>query len=200
MFIACYDTSGNYLSAIPLPSGGDDYSGLVEDSNQNFYLFGDFMQLNNFTLGTDTLHIGNGGENLFISKFDYNIYGGTPAPSFTHTGVLTDTFTYTGTNYYDSLRWSFGDGSVSSAIDPFHTYTAAGVYYVCVDAYSHCLPIEKPYMYYCRNVNANDDIPVISEPDGVMVCPTPVNRKNNCNGTLQNKKCQHLEHAWPVCL
>jgi len=32
----------------------------------------------------------------------------------------------------DSIRWTFGDGSSSSDINPVHTYTAAGTYTVCL--------------------------------------------------------------------
>lgn len=38
-----------------------------------------------------------------------------------------------------SCSWDFGDGGSSTATDPFHTYTQAGVYDVCLVSYNPCL-------------------------------------------------------------
>jgi PKD repeat protein len=42
------------------------------------------------------------------------------------------TNTSTGFNANDSIRWSFGDGTFSSAINPIKTYATAGTYNVCL--------------------------------------------------------------------
>ena len=48
---------------------------------------------------------------------------------------LTVTFTNQSTGNYSSLLWNFGDGMNSTATNPSHTYTAAGVYTVSLTAY-----------------------------------------------------------------
>jgi hypothetical protein len=59
--------------------------------------------------------------------------------SFTDVGTNTVTFTYTGTTLMvDSMRWTFGDGATSTAMNPVHTYTASGTYKACVRIYTFC--------------------------------------------------------------
>ena len=59
-------------------------------------------------------------------------------PDFTWTATsanpLTIEFHNTSTNtaVTDSIRWTFGDGSTSSLLNPVHTYTAPGTYIVCL--------------------------------------------------------------------
>ena len=62
-----------------------------------------------------------------------------PVASFTATGTNTVTYTYSGTTFdIDSVQWSFGDGSISTVMNPVHTYTVSGHYEVCVKVYSYC--------------------------------------------------------------
>ena len=76
------------------------------------------------------------------STQQYNILVDTPSASFTLTGTfascppLIDTFTFTG-SYYKSLHWVFGDGGVSSLLNPVHYYNIPGTYYPYVVATSH---------------------------------------------------------------
>ena len=57
----------------------------------------------------------------------------------TLTGTHTVNYTYTGSTFeMDSVKWSFGDGTISNALNPVHTYTASGHYEVCVKVYSYC--------------------------------------------------------------
>jgi len=53
-------------------------------------------------------------------------------------GVVTFTNTSTPGNgiYITSTSWNFGDGNFSAADSPSHTYTAAGVYNVCLAIYA----------------------------------------------------------------
>jgi hypothetical protein len=39
---------------------------------------------------------------------------------------------------YDSLRWTFGDGTTDTALAPVHTYAQPGSYAVCLQAYTLC--------------------------------------------------------------
>lgn len=50
------------------------------------------------------------------------------------TGTLNVQFTNSsaGFNTGDSLTWNFGDGTVSHALNPLHTYTTPGTYNVCL--------------------------------------------------------------------
>lgn len=59
-------------------------------------------------------------------------------PDFTWTVTQTNPLriefhnTSTNTLVTDSIRWTFGDGTSSSAFNPIHTYTAPGTYTVCL--------------------------------------------------------------------
>lgn len=63
-----------------------------------------------------------------------------PTASFTDTGHITVGATYTGTTTaIDSIVWKFGDGSPSvKGSTAIHTYTAVGIYNICVTAYNPC--------------------------------------------------------------
>jgi len=81
---------------------------------------------------------------------------GLPVVGFTDTGSSTVGFTYTGvTGCIDTISWSFGDGSTSSAVNPVHTYSAVGTYTVCVTDYTYC--------------GSNSDCQTVT-----ITCPTPV--------------------------
>jgi PKD repeat protein len=66
----------------------------------------------------------------------------TALPSAAHidTGNAIRGFTYTGTTtpYYDSVRWTYGDGSADTGLHTLHTYAAAGTYTVCAIVYTRC--------------------------------------------------------------
>ena len=59
-------------------------------------------------------------------------------PNFTWTATAANPLriefqnTSTNTIASDSIRWTFGDGTTSSAINPVHTYAAPGTYTVCL--------------------------------------------------------------------
>jgi PKD repeat protein len=59
-------------------------------------------------------------------------------PNFTWTVTATNPLriefhnTSTNTLPTDSMRWTFGDGTTSSDVNPIHTYTAPGTYTVCL--------------------------------------------------------------------
>lgn len=50
----------------------------------------------------------------------------------TSANVITCTSTSVGFAAGDSIRWTFGDGSSSYALNPSHTYTSSGTYNVCL--------------------------------------------------------------------
>jgi type IX secretion system substrate protein len=71
LFIAEYDTAGNYLGAMMLPSGGDDMCGIAIDHRGNFFLGGDYEAAAMY-FGSDTLASIIGGEYYFIAKYTYD--------------------------------------------------------------------------------------------------------------------------------
>jgi len=53
----------------------------------------------------------------------------------------------------DSARWTFGDGSSSTAVNPAHTYTAPGTYQVCLRVSRTQLPGTPACVdEYCRSI------------------------------------------------
>ncbi|PZF71024.1 T9SS type A sorting domain-containing protein [Taibaiella soli] len=58
-------------------------------------------------------------------------------PTVTDTGLAahcTASFNMTP----DSVRWDFGDGQSSTAMNPVHTYTSPGIYQICLKIYTSC--------------------------------------------------------------
>jgi PKD repeat protein len=62
------------------------------------------------------------------------------------TNLLTFEFHNLSTNLAtsDSIRWTFGDGTSSTSLNPVHTYSAAGTYTVCLRIARHTLPGAAP--------------------------------------------------------
>jgi len=177
MYIVAYDTGGNYVWGITLPSGGDDYSGLAVDNNGNFYVGGDYEGgVLAMALGPDTLPA-YGTEILFIAKYKYDTVGcrictTSPVPDFSYTGDAVVHFTYTGATSYDSLVWNFGDGILSNVVDPVHTYTTGGVYDACVSIYSSCIS-DGGVATYCSEINVPLGIANIVKPGEINIYPDP---------------------------
>lgn len=68
MFLAYYDTLGNFINAVIAKSGGDDFCGIISDHHGNLYLSGDYFFIPKFILGNDTL-VTNCEEQFFIAKY-----------------------------------------------------------------------------------------------------------------------------------
>lgn len=59
--------------------------------------------------------------------------------AFTDTGVLVHGFAYSGTLAgYDSVVWTFDDGSRDTGLVVIHTYAVADTYHVCAKVYTDC--------------------------------------------------------------
>lgn len=69
MFVAWYDTTGNFKDAFALPSGGDDESGIAVDNRGNFFLGGDLQAPMVFG---STLLLPTGHEIGFIARYHYD--------------------------------------------------------------------------------------------------------------------------------
>jgi hypothetical protein len=87
MFIAAYDNSGNYLTAMPVSIGGDDAAQINLDNNGNFYIAGDYNYYY-AVFGADTLSFNSGYEVPFVARYKYS---NTHCEiSFPHTEVRAD--------------------------------------------------------------------------------------------------------------
>ena len=76
LFIVEYDTSGNYLNCLMLPSGGDDVCGLVVDNRGDFFISGDYLTNGlKMYLGHDTISdvAPLTQENFFVAKYKYDL-------------------------------------------------------------------------------------------------------------------------------
>ncbi len=85
----------------------------------------------------------------------------TSAPVASNSMIIHFTNTSTGFVTGDSIRWTFGDGTVSYETNPTHTYANAGVYNVC-------LRVKK------NNTNASAT-PCVSEICHTVVISAPCN-------------------------
>lgn len=73
LFIARYDSSGNYLSSFSLPTGGDDAFLMQNDGFGNFYVGGDMYKAQT-VIGTDTLPCPDSTvEYFFLGRYFYNL-------------------------------------------------------------------------------------------------------------------------------
>lgn len=70
----------------------------------------------------------------------------------------------------DSVRWTFGDGTSSTAVNPVHTYTAPGTYTVC-------LRVKK-------NSNVGSTVPCVREICKTVVIQAPCNLVANFSWTV----------------
>ena len=60
--------------------------------------------------------------------------------------------TSTGFAAGDSIRWTFGDGTVSYDMNPTHTFTAAGTYTICLRLVKNTLGAPPCVSEYCQQV------------------------------------------------
>ena len=75
MFVAEYDNSGNYQQSIALMTGGDDVNGIAVDKKGNFYVGADYVSIQPWIIGKDTLPTTLGSEYAYIAKYQYDSIG-----------------------------------------------------------------------------------------------------------------------------
>ncbi len=74
MFIAEYDTSGNYIFSIASPwNDWDGNSGFALDNKGNFFVGGPYRGIP-YVFGPDTLHPDSVNSNLYFAKFTYDSF------------------------------------------------------------------------------------------------------------------------------
>jgi PKD repeat protein len=122
-------------------STNDAAYAIASDNSGNLYIGGQIES--NAWGGTLTPYASTGGNSdFFVMKYGVDCSctpGDMPEASFTDTGTLTRGFFYTGTTAaIDSVRWTFGDGSTSTLMNPIHTYLTADTFTACVRVYAPC--------------------------------------------------------------
>src|SRR5512137_1926540 len=115
---------------------------------------------------------------------------GTPTSGFAPLAVQ---FTSTSSGS-DAYLWRFGDGGVSPARDPKHTYTKAGVYTVSLEARDSCTGTvsSEDKLAYITVTTTLQTLSVSSTPQAAMVFIDnvakgipPVTLTDTANGTHQ---------------
>lgn len=104
-----------------------------------------------------------------------------PVAMFADTGSPAVTFTYTGTTTaLDSVHWQFGDGNTGNGLSLSHLYTAAGIYHVCVTAYTNC-----DTNTYCHDVTVSPTGIRQTSVSMAHIYPNPVNDILNISNVSQ---------------
>lgn len=140
--IVVLDTNGqaqklDYIRNSDIPGLGGGEEGLeAAFHNGNVFIGGAVKD--SLWLGTGYKSHG-GPSDFFAAKYGFACGCTPPVSSFTATapnaaGLVNFTFTGSGA---DSVRWYFGDGSTSTALNPAHTFPP-GNYTTCVTAYNAC--------------------------------------------------------------
>ncbi len=174
-FVAGFNSAGGYIGGKALQSGFDDNNFIVCGRSGELYLCSDYGQ-GYLIAGRDTLLDTSGNERFLMAKYKYDTAGCSGCgyaitPNFTHSGIFTVNFTYTGTTLYDSLKWDFGDGGASTVTNPAHTYTASGVYHVCVTVYTICIPEHQ--VTICKDIIVTTGTANITLAEDVQLFPNP---------------------------
>lgn len=80
----------------------------------------------------------------------------------------------------DSVLWEFGDGDTSTAMEPVHTYAAAGGYTVTLTAIRQGIA-----HVYTKDIEI-EALPVANEPDDMVLCDTNGNGEREFDLTTQD--------------
>ena len=119
--------------------------------------------MKNFLLLLMMVALGSGANAQCQANFSTSVNGST--------ATFTNTSTGTNISYY----WSFGDGTISSQMNPSHTYTTTGSYGVCLTVYSN------DSLTSCQNTTC-DSLYVIADSTG-FACDASANVSVDQSGT-----------------
>ncbi|MBS1528665.1 MAG: T9SS type A sorting domain-containing protein [Bacteroidetes bacterium] len=173
-----WDSSANLLQWNQFAGGGPYHFGytIVSDSDNNLYL-GGMMQDSITVDNLPKYHSPSHAQNFWLAKYGYNCnctIATQPTPMFTVSGDSMHvpdnvTFTYTGSNTPDSVRWNFGDGNSSTILNPTHSYTDTGIIKVCLTVYgcdsgTYCKYITTLPPLHVSNLAAFPNISVYPNP------------------------------------
>jgi hypothetical protein len=94
-----------------------------------------------------------------------------------------------GANYH----WDFGDGDTSNLINPAHTYTSSGLYYVCLDIIDHANICSYEFcdsLYIeCQKPNGINDNGIYAK---LLVFPNPSNEIFYLQNNSDNLKIKQI--------
>jgi PKD repeat protein len=130
-----------HIEQIPnSPTQGSYNTSITSDQLGNYYIGGGITD--SVTVGPNSLVSSGGNTDFIIAKFGTdNCNCQVPTCRFAEAGLPNNSvqFTYQGQDVYDSVTWNFGDMTPTSSVaNPLHTYTAPGIYNVCVTAINSC--------------------------------------------------------------
>ncbi len=204
MFIVQYDSTGNVRCASALASGGDDKSGVATDAFGNAYIGGDFM-INPFIVGTDTLPLTGGIEDVFIAKYTCcnNVpannsitgpqticYGATPA---TLAGNLpgggNGSVNYIWQTSTDNSHWISLPGSTSQSYSP-DPLTASSYYRRVVANFCDTVP-SAPVLITVYTELTNNTVSASQS-----VCPG--NTPHKLMGSLPTGSTGNYMYQWQI--
>lgn len=144
----CGNSNGSIFALVNGGTAPFQYN--IGNGNQNTSTF------NNLASGTYTITVTDSED---CSATDTaNIFNDGVAPPeayFTYTNNgLTVSFNTIIAPDPNSYSWSFGDGNISSASDPTHTYNTSGTYNVCLTLSNTCGSDT-----YCEDISMIGDLP-----------------------------------------
>lgn len=129
---------------------------------------------NNYGLDSNTASIiRSAAKNLVYDQIlDWYIGKYVPASFFNYSignGFNEVVLNSTGSVYYDSLIWDFGDGTTSTAINPTHNFAADGTYTIKLTSYKCYLGQNLESIFQCT-VNFCSHTNTVY-PDNLILCP-----------------------------
>ena len=175
-YIAVLDHNLNFIDTIKiniehaLTSSPCIVTNLSVDKNDNLYIAGIYNSP--FFLPSDTIPTIGGVKDIYLAK-----YGAVSCTPCIPLGAWIDSsynfqlYCSNQSEFVDSIYWNFGDGTSSSALNANHTYTASGIYTVCMYAFGSC-GIDT----VCKSIgitgisSASNELPL-------LVYPNPANDK-----------------------
>ncbi|MFH0867196.1 MAG: PKD domain-containing protein, partial [Bacteroidota bacterium] len=90
-----------------------------------------------------------------------------------------------------SYLWDFGDGTISSDQNPWHSYTIAGDYTISLIAYNVQCGNDTIIMFNYIHVDVSTGINNESSDDDILICPNPA--KGNFTISYELKKQKEIE-------
>ena len=175
-YVAVLDHNLNFLDTIKIniehivTGSPCVITNLSVDKNENLYIAGIYNSL--FYLPFDTLVDIGGIKDIYLAK-----YGAVSCTPCIPLGAWIDSsynlqlYCTNQSEFVDSTYWKFGDGSTSNSFNANHTYTASGIYTVCMYAFGSC-GIDT----VCKSIgitgisSATNELPL-------LVYPNPANDK-----------------------
>lgn len=171
---------------------GTNPSKTVIDKNGNIYLSGSFQ--GSMTFGGSTFTTpGAGNNHEFLLKYrnapcNCNLL--QPAFAATGNGSKTFQYSYTGNGPYTSISWDFGDGTPAvNSPNPTHTFSAYGIYPVCVTVTNACGSNTACKTLYVTATGVDD----ISLGESISIYPNPATNELTITGAVRGAQLEIID-------